>query len=70
MYTLQKKWLIPLITAIAITGLVISGYSAAAEPIIWKSSGHGPASDPSQIYHDKLCEAITKASGGRFVPVG
>lgn len=44
--------------------------SAAAvevKPIIWKSSGHGPATDPSQIYHDKCCEAITKASGGRLV---
>ena len=47
MSTLQKKWLVLLITAIAITGLIISGYSAAAEPIIWKSSGHGPATDPS-----------------------
>lgn len=37
------------------------------EPIVWKSSGHGPASDPSQIYHDKVCEAITEASNGRLV---
>lgn len=37
------------------------------KPIIWKSSGHGPATDPSQIFHDKCCEAITKASGGRLV---
>jgi len=36
------------------------------EKIVWKSSGHGPATDPSQIYHDKLCNAITKASGGRL----
>lgn len=36
------------------------------EKIVWKSSGHGPANDPSQIYHDKLCNAITKASGGRL----
>ncbi len=34
--------------------------------IVWKSSGHGPASDPSQIYHDKLCNAITEATGGRL----
>jgi len=40
---------------------------AADKPIVWRSSGHGPASDPSQIYHDKLCNAITKASGGRLV---
>jgi TRAP-type mannitol/chloroaromatic compound transport system substrate-binding protein len=67
MSTLQKKWLVLLITSIAITGLVIAGYSAAAEPIIWKSSGHGPATDPSQIYHDLCCNAITKASGGRLI---
>lgn len=39
---------------------------AAKDKIIWKSSGHGPASDPSQIYHDKLCNAITEATGGRL----
>jgi TRAP-type mannitol/chloroaromatic compound transport system substrate-binding protein len=39
---------------------------AKVEKIVWKSSGHGPATDPSQIYHDKLCNAITKASGGRL----
>ena len=39
----------------------------AENPIVWKSSGHGPATDFSQIYHDKCCEAITKASNGRLV---
>lgn len=39
---------------------------AAKDKIIWKSSGHGPASDPSQIFHDKLCNAITEATGGRL----
>jgi TRAP-type mannitol/chloroaromatic compound transport system substrate-binding protein len=34
--------------------------------IVWKSSGHGPASDPSQIFHDEICKAITKATGGRL----
>ena len=34
--------------------------------IVWKSSGHGPATDPSQIYHDLCCKAITEASGGRL----
>ncbi len=38
----------------------------APKKIVWKSSGHGPASDPSQIYHDKLCKAITEASDGRL----
>lgn len=44
------------------------GPAAAApmEKIVWKSSGHGPASDPSQIYHDLVCNAITEASGGRL----
>ena len=37
------------------------------EKIVWKSSGHGPATDPSQIFHDKCCAAITEASGGRLV---
>lgn len=43
-----------------------SAARASDRPIVWKSSGHGPASDPSQIYHDMLCNAITKASGGRL----
>lgn len=41
--------------------------AAPVEVIRWQSSGHGPANDPSQIYHDRLCEAITEASGGRLV---
>jgi len=40
--------------------------AAAVEKIVWKSSGHGPATDPSQIYHDYCCKAITEASGGRL----
>ncbi|OEU48724.1 MAG: hypothetical protein BA862_06975 [Desulfobulbaceae bacterium S3730MH12] len=43
-----------------------NSFSAKDGKIIWKSSGHGPASDPSQIYHDKLCHAITEATGGRL----
>ena len=39
---------------------------AAQTTIVWKSSGHGPASDPSQIFHDEACKAITKATGGRL----
>ncbi|HHC24980.1 MAG TPA: hypothetical protein ENK58_06140 [Desulfobacterales bacterium] len=42
------------------------GASFAEKKIIWKSSGHGPASDPSQIFHDKLCNAITEATAGRL----
>ncbi len=43
-----------------------NSYAAKDGKIIWKSSGHGPASDPSQIFHDKLCNAITEATGGRL----
>jgi len=72
MYTLRKKLFVWLVTVIAIIGLVIAGATfalAAGEEkaIIWKSSGHGPATDPSQIYHDLCCNAITKASGGRLI---
>lgn len=45
---------------------VVEG-AEAPKKIVWKSSGHGPASDPSQIFHDECCKAITKASGGRLV---
>ena len=41
-------------------------FATAAENIVWKSSGHGPASDPSQIFHDETCKAITKATAGRL----
>ncbi len=40
--------------------------AAAVKKIVWKSSGHGPATDPSQLYHDYCCKAITEASGGRL----
>ena len=55
------------VVAVAAMSLVpaTSGF-AAKDKIIWKSSGHGPASDPSQIFHDKMCNAITKATGGRL----
>ncbi len=43
-----------------------AGAAAPAEKIVWKSSGHGPASDPSQIFHDNACKEITQASGGRL----
>ncbi|HOO37815.1 MAG TPA: TRAP transporter substrate-binding protein DctP [Deltaproteobacteria bacterium] len=60
--------LVVLMTA-AVLLAVPTGQSVAADnvkKIVWKSSGHGPASDPSQIYHDKLCNAITEATGGRL----
>jgi len=65
----RKKVFVLLISVIAIAALLIAGVTSAlaADTIVWKSSGHGPATDPSQIYHDKLCEAITEASGGRLV---
>ncbi len=47
--------------------LIAVPFAMAAETkIVWKSSGHGPASDPSQIFHDETCKAITKATGGRL----
>ncbi len=61
-----------LISGLGVLVLVIfilagASVSFAAKAIVWKSSGHGPAADPSQIFHDKVCEAITKASGGRLI---
>ncbi len=47
--------------------VIVFGGAAFSKAIVWKSSGHGPAADPSQIFHDKVCEAITKASGGRLI---
>ncbi len=47
--------------------IVLLPTASFAKAIVWKSSGHGPAADPSQIFHDKTCEAITKASGGRLI---
>jgi len=59
-----------LMIGLAAIGLILawgtSGFAGSSGKIIWKSSGHGPASDPSQIFHDKLCHAITKATGGRL----
>lgn len=75
-----KKSILFLMTLLATLSFVLIGCqkesstSASSDvktevvkPIIWKSSGHGPATDPSQIFHDQCCEAITKASGGRLV---
>lgn len=73
------KYVLTLVAMLLVAGVFLScsnaqesaqtGSAPVAEvkPIIWKSSGHGPATDPSQIYHDLCCEAITKASGGRLV---
>ena len=54
-----------LVAAVMFVLLPVSGFAKDGK-IVWKSSGHGPASDPSQIYHDKLCHAITEATGGRL----
>ncbi len=68
MGTLKKKCSILMMGLLAVMLMVMfAGQGVwAADKIIWKSSGHGPASDPSQIYHDKLCHAITEATGGRL----
>jgi len=54
-----------LITVLVILVIAVS-FATAQTKIVWKSSGHGPASDPSQIFHDEVCKAITKATGGRL----
>lgn len=65
MSILRKKTLLT-IFFVSIFVVISSTFGLSADKIVWKSSGHGPATDPSQIYHDKLCEAITIASGGRL----
>lgn len=63
----RSKVLIGALCAVMVAACMVwQGNANAADKIVWKSSGHGPASDPSQIYHDKLCNAITKATGGRL----
>jgi TRAP-type mannitol/chloroaromatic compound transport system substrate-binding protein len=64
----RKKVFMSLVSIIAIAIFLMVGATSvlAADKIVWKSSGHGPATDPSQIYHDKCCQAITEASGGRL----
>jgi len=64
--TRSKALIGVLCVAIIAVFVTWQGSASAADKIIWKSSGHGPASDPSQIYHDKLCNAITKATAGRL----
>ncbi|MBN2428208.1 MAG: TRAP transporter substrate-binding protein DctP [Deltaproteobacteria bacterium] len=59
-------WLALLASVALVLVMASSSLAAKDGKIIWKSSGHGPASDPSQIYHDKLCNAITEATGGRL----
>jgi TRAP-type mannitol/chloroaromatic compound transport system substrate-binding protein len=55
------------ILAVMIIFLIAVPFATAAQQkIVWKSSGHGPASDPSQIFHDEACKAITKATDGRL----
>jgi TRAP-type mannitol/chloroaromatic compound transport system substrate-binding protein len=57
---------VAILAAVLLAVPVMSSAGDAVKKIVWKSSGHGPASDPSQIYHDKLCNAITEATGGRL----
>ena len=64
----RKKVFVLLISVIAVAMLLMVGATStlAADKIVWKSSSFGPASNFSQIHHDKACEAITLASGGRM----
>lgn len=63
---LKLSTLLVLAASALILALGTNSFAAKDGKIIWKSSGHGPASDPSQIFHDKLCNAITEATGGRL----
>lgn len=58
----MRKFLFTLVILL----MAISLTTAQQTKIVWKSSGHGPASDPSQIFHDDVCKAITAATGGRL----
>lgn len=58
----MRKVLVTLVILLVAISLAM----AQQTKIVWKSSGHGPASDPSQIFHDEVCKAITKATGGRL----
>ena len=70
----MKKVFIVLVTLVMLSSLAIAGCAkeaaapgVPAEVITWKVSGHGPATDMSQIYCDKMAAAVTEASGGRLV---
>src|SRR6056297_3248842 len=66
MLSLKKKNYL-LLAMFVVIFLFASSFSVSAQDkIIWKSSSFGPASNYSQIHHDKCCEAITQASGGRM----
>jgi TRAP-type mannitol/chloroaromatic compound transport system substrate-binding protein len=63
----MRKVLFLLLVFVLVLGSFMPAAAAdAPKKIVWKSSGHGPASDPSQVFHDELCKAITAASGGRL----
>jgi TRAP-type mannitol/chloroaromatic compound transport system substrate-binding protein len=65
----RNIFLVIIVAVFVVGGLLPGQFAEAADApkkIVWKSSGHGPASDPSQIFHDECCKAITKASGGRL----
>ncbi|HZK11109.1 MAG TPA: hypothetical protein VFD10_01960, partial [Atribacterota bacterium] len=64
----RKKVFVLLISVIAVAVLLMVGATSAlaADTIKWKSSSFGPATNYSQIHHDKACADITKASGGRL----
>jgi len=65
MFTFKSKSLL-IIFVITICLIAGSVLTMAQDKIVWKSSSFGPASNFSQIHHDKACEDITKASGGRL----
>jgi len=67
MLSFKKQRILLFVMLISILLIASSSFAlAAADKIVWKSSSFGPASNYSQIHHDRACEAITLASGGRM----
>ncbi len=66
MFSRKQHTVVLALAMVAAFMFMLQGAALAADKIVWKSSGHGPASDPSQIYHDKVCKMITTATNGRL----
>ena len=43
----QKQRVLAVVMAMIVVGMLCAGSALAADKIVWKSSGHGPATDPS-----------------------
>ena len=59
MLSLRKQRIL-LFTMFIVVLLIVGSFSVAAQQTIkWKSSSFGPATNYSQIHHDKACADIT-----------